>query len=152
MTPGASFLCVCIITWKDVDLASLGAPYLHLWVAMVRALCVVEGPQKEMWVDYWKSTICKQPQERLADTVRFLKTKKIKTFEKVKGKATQGDVKFLRVQFCLGANDEIAKRIQEPLTKGLVDMGGERKHGAAPRGSLIRDAQKIMDDMNKSKR
>ena len=115
---------------------SLGPPYLHIWISMIKALGLAEiSPVlKKTLETYWKDRVCTVQREVLAEDVKHCRMKKaFKT----------GTFKLqISVSAMCKAGD---MSLEETIVWAVKAAGGELKIGQAPQGSLEREARALLD-------
>ncbi|CAK0875270.1 unnamed protein product [Prorocentrum cordatum] len=131
---------------KPFDKVSMCAPFLKVFSALIFGACqpLNEGgkePPKEAaaCMKLWETVVapCKDPNE-LHKYARFCKAKRVKT----KNKNNQEHAK---VQFLLDGTAEVASQVLSSLRAVLQAQGGTKTIGGAPRGVLVREAQRLLD-------
>ncbi|CAK0899336.1 unnamed protein product, partial [Prorocentrum cordatum] len=88
---------------------------------------------------FWVQTVMKitNPEE-LADTIRYCKAKRVKT------KSPEGE-DMVKVQFLLAGELPEAIGLLKAIRATLRAEGGIKTIGGAPRGVLVREAQRLLD-------
>ena len=98
----------------------------------------VVGQAKDVIVEYWNDVVCKVEVQDLATQIRYCRVRKTRP-KKDKSET-------VRVQICLDvARDDWARKLEPIVVQLMKQEGGIKKIGAAPRGSLERDAQRLLD-------
>ena len=94
----------------------------------------MSGEHSKTFIDHWgKIAKCSRP-EQLDEVVKYFKLKKLKAGNKKNHH---------RLQFCIpGGEAEVA------LLATLRALGWEQKIGPAPRSSLEREAQRLLDKVS----
>eukprot|EP00929_Paragymnodinium_shiwhaense_P074649 TRINITY_DN38210_c0_g1_i1.p2 TRINITY_DN38210_c0_g1~~TRINITY_DN38210_c0_g1_i1.p2 ORF type:complete len:238 (-),score=89.65 TRINITY_DN38210_c0_g1_i1:700-1413(-) len=123
----------------EVNMASLGPPYIHMWAAVAEYLAsdkstAAAGPFQEYWELIKKSA---KPED-IAEDVRMFRCRKPGKDSRVKDK--------VKVQFAI-----LNSGLEKAVMACLKAAGGERKVGAAPRGYLEREAKALLDAMTEKK-
>ena len=126
---------------EEVDLETLGPPYLHLWAALVGEVARETDETKNIpdhirtpFVDHWNSKVSK------AKTIFDIEGVAVKVF-RVKALRTGNKKGWVKVQACFVANSEM-----EPAFFALMNhLTFQLKVGPAPRGALEREAQKLLE-------
>ena len=126
---------------------SLGPPYLHIWVALVKSLGKAESitpTLKQSLETYWKERICTVQREALAEDVRHCRLKK----------AFKAGTYKLQISISaaskVGPGAEIS--LEEAIVWAVKAAGGELKIGQAPQGSLEREARTLLDKFGGEKK
>ena len=134
----------------DVDLAQLGPPYLVIFVAVVVGMlrraraAAVEEPIAVL--ERAMVRINSTPQVDLVREIRYFRFKPARG---VQSKKMSGRVKF--AFYFDVARSTLAKEVEALLIDELSKVNSMRMAGAAPRGQLERDAQKLLDQMQKGR-
>ena len=130
---------------KESEVQKQGAPYVHMWVALLLGIGKAEGDQALKGEElkkvqkYWQEQISAKP--TLDELVNDVKHCKIKETKK---KESKQETARLPIAF-----DPSKADLEEVLLKAIRLQGGVKKHGAAPRGPLEREAQKLLDHFMK---
>ena len=123
---------------------SLGPPYLHIWVALVKSLGKADSitPTLKQTLElYWKDRICTVQREALAEDVRHCRLKK--AFK-------AGTYK---LQISISAASKVGEiTLEEAIVWAVKATGGELKIGQAPQGSLEREARALLDKFGGEKK
>ncbi|CAK0823447.1 unnamed protein product [Prorocentrum cordatum] len=123
----------------------LCAPHLRVFAAVVEVAATKDGEsyislQRQAAVHYWTNTVTKVEQpEDLSDMVRFCRVKKLKA------KAPDGTTDLAKVQFLLSSDQPNSHDLLMALRQTLKEQGGTKTIGGAPRGVLVREAQRLLD-------
>ncbi|CAK0881578.1 unnamed protein product [Prorocentrum cordatum] len=119
--------------------APMGPPFARVWMAMIRAVghsaeCpeAAEGSLGNSWADF----IMNSEIETVANSVRACR---VRPTRKQDGKQSMH-----RVAFAVGSS---RGHLGAALTSYFIMVKDVRKHGAAPKGALERDAQKLLDKL-----
>ena len=138
-------------------------PFLAAFAAMLQSLIAREEvPQdaKLTLTHFWEQVMLTTPPETLADFVRHCRLKELKDFgtsshasEKKSERTRRVRIQFfvaawnppsLHTAF-VGASFPVLDLDQALLKAMLSTKGAERRNGCPPKGSLIREAQKLLD-------
>ena len=132
-----------------VDTGSLGPPHLHVWTAVVLALAQTEQSveRRTDYKRYWDEVIMQLPVLQLGEHIRYFRIRA------PKGKEKEAKKKKPMVKLVYAFNVEGSPFTNlMPIFKASVDAPkGDRKVGPAPRGSLERDAQRLLIKFQKGK-
>ena len=110
----------------------LGEPHVHLWSAVVGVAVQMAGPEtQEAWKAHVEEANRRGP-KGLLNQVAYARMKK--TFDK----------KYVRFYFSVTPS---LAPIMDIIMTFLTKIGGQEKHGTAPRSGLERDIQAKLDQM-----
>jgi len=128
-----------------IDLAAAGPPHMQVWAAMCfSAAKQCQDPQsKTRLEEYWNTQVCGQSMQNLGRHVNLCRAKKVKP-----QKGTAGE-EMVRIQFAINGLAKGASELEAAIEVVLLEQKAEEKQGPAPRGSLERDAQRLLDAYKK---
>lgn len=123
----------------------LGAPFLHMWCALLRALGAdkrVQGEARDCLEAYWTQRVCKVPMGELELDVRHCRQKKAfkqglcKINLMVSARACHNNNAY---------NDKSPMTLEEALITAMKQAEIEKKVGPPPAGALEREARTLLD-------
>ena len=135
----------------SVDTGQLGSPHLHVWAAV--ALMLAQTDQDEGrradFKRYWDEVIMMVPLQQLGEHIRYFRVRAPKGKEKEK--EAKKKKQMVKLQFAFNVETISAKNLEQTFAASVLQQGGERKVGPAPRGSLERDVQRPLDKVKKGR-
>ena len=133
---------------EGIDLAGLGPPHLHVFVAVLRTMAEQKLSEEDAKVvkDYWDEVVCKTPMLELGSEIKYFRVKTLKEQEQQSKK-----VAMAKVQFAVDVVHVPAMQALETVLMRMIEsMQGQRKYGAAPRGPLEREASRLLDRLSRA--
>ena len=139
-------------TDDSVDTGKLGSPYLHVWAAVIMMLVQeeVDAERKAFFKKYWDEVIMVMPLQQLGEHIRYFRVRAPKGKEKEKEAKKKKQT--VKLQFAFNVEGiPAAQGLSKFFEGSMLHEGGERKVGPAPRGSLERDAQRLLDKVKRGR-
>ena len=130
----------------EVDLGGLGPPHLVIWAELVK--CIARSTEQSLgkdkrapFVAYWNEVICKSDAQQVGMHIRLCRARQAK--QQKAGSET------VKVQIAIDERHahETVGAVAGGIDAVMLAWGGVRKFGPAPKGSLERDAQRLLDEL-----
>ncbi|CAK0838501.1 unnamed protein product [Prorocentrum cordatum] len=132
---------------KDYVKQKMSAPFLRVSAAMIQGAAEKEAEDMELAaarvpaLKYFEGAISKLKEpEEMSDLIRFCRAKRLK------GK-NKGGEELVKMQFLISHEHDLAKPITTTIRTALAAQGGHKTIGGAPRGVLVREAQRLLDSV-----
>jgi len=132
-------------TDDSVDMAMLGPPFITVFIATLLAMRKKAQNDAKVFLDtLWNEEIHAQPKENVAKYVRYFRRRK------PKGQVSKKMQGMERLQICIDtARDEKGRKLEEYLAELLAAENAVEAYGSAPRGTLERDAVRLLGRLSR---